>query len=576
MFDSLTSDPQVLLKADWAAFAPYYQDLQQRKLSPESVQEWLEDWSRLADCTQELYARLSVAVSANTADQGAEQRYNAFFDEIYPRVMAAEQALKQKLLESGLEPEGYAIALRNMRAEADLFREANLPVQAEENKLRTEYDKIIGAQTVTWEGQERTVDQMKPVFQDADRARREQAWRLVAGRQLADREAINQVWGKLFALRRRMAENGGRPDYRAYRWQELLRFDYTPDDARRFHDAIEEVVVPAARRVYERRRQRLGLDTLRPWDLDVDASGEPPLRPFGNVEELKSRAAAMFQRVDPQLGAYFETIRGEDMLDLENRKNKAPGGFCITYPVTQRPFIFMNAVGIHDNVQTLLHEGGHAFHSFESAHLPSLQRNVPMEFSEVASMSMELLASPYLLSDQGGIYTPPDAARARVEHLEGNICFWPYMAVVDAFQHWAYMNPDAAVEPAQCDAFWAGLWRRFMQGVDWSGLDDVMATGWHRKVHIYSYPFYYIEYGMAQLGAVQVWGNALHDQAGAVARYRQALALGSTVTLPELYRTAGARFAFDAAALRQAITLMESRIHAILNDDSDKINDTSH
>ncbi len=191
-------------------------------------------------------------------------------------------------------------------------------------------------------------------------------------------------------------------------------------------------------------------------------------------------------------------------------------------------------------------------------------------------MSMELLASPYLTSDQGGFYSPADAARARVEHLEGHICFWPYMAVVDAFQHWAYMNPDAAVEPAQCDACWADLWRRFMQGVDWSGLDDVMKTGWHRKVHIYGYPFYYIEYGMAQLGAVQVWGNALQDQAGAVARYRQALALGGTVTLPELYKTAGARFAFDAAMLRQAITLMESRIESILNDDRDKIKDKSH
>ncbi len=413
-----------------------------------------------------------------------------------------------------------------MRAEADLFRQENLPVQAEENKVKTEYDKIIGAQTVTWEGQERTIDQMKPVYQDADRSRREQAWRLVAGRQLADREAINQVWGKLFNLRCKIAKNAGRPDYRAYRWQEMLRFDYTPEDARRFQEAIEEVVVPAARRVYERRRQRLGLDSLRPWDLDVDPLGLPPLHPFQDSDQLQAGASTIFHRVDPHLGAYFDTLVKENLLDMENRKHKAPGAFCTGYPVTRRPFIFMNAVGLHDDVQTILHESGHAFHVFETNHLSNLQHNVPMEFAEVASMGMELLASPYLTREQGGFYTPAEAARARIEHLETNIRFWPYMAVVDAFQHWAYDNPDAALDPAQCDAQWAQLWRRFMQGVDWSGLEDVMETGWHRKVHLYSYPFYYIEYGLAQLGAVQVWGNALKDQAGAVAQLSQGAGIG--------------------------------------------------
>jgi oligoendopeptidase F len=563
MFDTLPSDPKAIQEVSWSTLEPFYQDLQRRAVTPGSVQGWLADWSRLADIFQELYARVEVAVAANTADAEAERRYGTFFDEMYPKVMAAEQALKQKLLDTKLEPVSYAIPLRNMRAEADLFREENLPLQSEENKIRTEYDKIIGAQTVTWEGQERTVDQMKPVYQDTDRARREQAWQLVASRQLADREAINQVWGKLLPLRRKMAENAGRPDYRAFRWQEMLRFDYTPDDARRFHDAIEEVVVPAAQRVYQRRCQRLGLTSLRPWDLDVDPFNLPPLHPFQDAAQLRERTSTIFHRVDPQLGAYFDTMVAENLLDMENRKNKAPGAFCTGYPVIQRPYIHMNAVGIHGDVQTLLHESGHAFHVFETNHLSSLLRNVPMEFAEVASMSMELLASPYLTSDQGGFYTPAEAARARIEHLEANIRFWPYMAVVDAFQHWAYTNPDAALVPSQCDACWADLWRRFMRGVDWDGLEDIMETGWHRKVHLYSYPFYYIEYGLAQLGAVQVWGNALKDQAEAVSRYRKALALGGAVTLPELFRTAGARFAFDAAALRQAVALMEERIESL-------------
>jgi oligoendopeptidase F len=477
--------------------------------------------------------------------------------------MEAGQTLKEKLLESGLEPAGFEIPLRNMRAEADLFRAENLPVLAEENKVKTEYDKILSAQTVVWEGEERTVEQMRPVYQEADRARRERAWRLVAERQLADRDGINEVWGKLLGLRCKLAANAGRPDYRAYRWQDLLRFDYTPADARSFQDAIEAVVVPAALRVYERRRQRLGLDSLRPWDLDVDPLGLPPLRPFSDVEALKSSISRIFQRLDPALGANIDVMVVEDLLDLANRKNKAPGGYCTSFPVVRRPFIFANAVGLHDDVQTMLHECGHAFHVFESAALSSHLRNVPMEFAEVASMGMELLAAPYLVEDKGGFYTPAEAARARIEHLEGCIRFWPYMAVVDSFQHWVYENPQAAADPRQCDAAWAGFWRRFMVGVDWSGLEDVMATGWHRKLHIHTDPFYYIEYGLAQLGAAQVWANALKDQAGAVTRYRQALALGGKVSLPELFAAAGARFAFDAGTLSQAVELMETTIKAL-------------
>ncbi len=563
LFDTLPSDPQALVDAHWATFEPYFQDLQQRPLTADTVQAWLADWSQLSDSLDEMISRLAVAISVNTADDLAEQRYNAFFDKIYPKARAADQALKQKLLDSGLEPAGYTIPLRNMRAEADLFREENLPILAEENKLKTKYDKIIGAQMVEWEGQEITVTQLQPVYQDPDRARRERAWRRVAERQLADRAAINQVWEQLLSLRQKIAANAGRPDYRAYRWQEMLRFSYTPEDARRFHAAIEAVVVPAASRVYERRRQRLGVDSLRPWDLDVDAFNLPPLRPFKSMADFKQHTSQIFHQVDPELGDYFDIMVREDLLDLENRQNKAPGGYCTTFPVAGRPFIFMNAVGTHDNAQTLLHEGGHAFHAFEAADLSNWQRNVPMEFAEVASMGMELLAAPYLSADQGGYYSPAEAARARIEHLEGNITFWPYMAVVDAFQHWAYENPVQAADPANCDDCWADLWQRFMPGVDWSGLDEEMKTGWHRKLHIFSYPFYYIEYGLAQLGAVQVWGNALKDQAGAVASYRKALALGSTVALPELFQAAGAKFALDAPALQQAVSLMETQIEAL-------------
>jgi oligoendopeptidase F len=257
-------------------------------------------------------------------------------------------------------------------------------------------------------------------------------------------------------------------------------------------------------------------------------------------------------------------MRNKGLLDLDNRKDKAPGAYCNNYDMVMLPFIFENAVGLSTDVDTLLHESGHAFHIFEEAHLPySHQLPVGMEFAEVASMAMELLASPYLLASEGGFYTEKDAARARIEHLEEAVLFWPYMAVVDAFQHWVYENQSAAAYPDNCDHKWAELWKRFMLGEDWSGLDDVMVTGWQRKQHIFEVPFYYVEYGMASLGAFQVWRNALKDQKGAVAAYRRALALGGTVPLPKLYETAGARFAFDAQTLRDAVSLAEEMIEKL-------------
>ncbi len=541
----------------WEKIAPHYDELRKATLTADTVADWLADWSQLGKYLYETYARLHVATTIDTTDRQAQQRFETFLETIVPEAQKADHDLKRKLVASGLQPPGFQIPLRNMRAQIDLFREENLPLLTQERKLANEYDRIVGAQTVEWQYKEYTVSQMRPFLQSPDRALREEVWRLTAERQLKDRGPLSALWEQLLTLRQRIAANAGKSDYRAFRWQQMERFDYTPDDCKAFHKAIEEVVVPAAAAVLEKRRQRLGVDRLRPWDLDVDPLARPPLRPFRNVEELKAKSEAIFQHVDPQLGAYYHTMREENLLDLENRKGKAPGGYCTAFPVSQRPFIFMNAVGVHDDVQTMLHESGHAFHVFESLALPYIhQYDVPMEFAEVASMSMELLASPYLARDFGGFYTPQEAARARIEHLERSLLFWPYMAVVDAFQHWVYEHPEEAADPAACDRIWGRLWDRFMPITDWRGLEDVKVSGWMRKLHIFQLPFYYVEYGLAQLGAVQVWGNALEDQAAAVAAYRKALALGGTVTLPELYAAAGAKFAMDAATLRRAVDLM--------------------
>jgi oligoendopeptidase F len=467
-------------------------------------------------------------------------------------------------LESGLEPEGYEIPLRGLRADAAIFREENLPLQTQESTLGTEYDKIMGAQSIEWQSEELTLPSLVPLMQKSERPIRKQLWQLEMDRWLKDREAVNTLWTQFMDLRGQIGKNAGFDNYREYMWQAMHRHDYTPGDCFTFHDAIEKVVVPAATRIHEKKRKELGVDSLRPWDWDVklNVTSAPALTPYGKIEELDETTARIFRKVDPELGEYYATMQREGLLDLPNRKGKAPGAYCTDYPVLRRPFVYCNSVGTHDSVQTLLHEAGHAFHVFESyKNLPHLhQLTPPMEFAEVASMAMELLAAPYLSEDQGGFYSPEDTARARIEHLEGNVTFWPYMAVVDAFQHWVYENHAVASAPANCDAKWSELWDRFMPGVDWSGLQTEKETGWHRKLHIHHVPFYYIEYGLAQLGATQVWANALEDQAGAVSSYRKALALGGTATLPDLYAAAGAKLSFDVDTLGTMINLIEKTV----------------
>ncbi len=273
------------------------------------------------------------------------------------------------------------------------------------------------------------------------------------------------------------------------------------------------------------------------------------------------KTTLVFNHIDPQLGQYFKIMQSEGLLDLENRKNKAPGGYCTEFQTARRPFIFMNCVGIHDDVLTLLHEGGHSFHVFETAHLPyAMQLQIPVEFMEMAAMTMEYIGDWYYEPEYANFYKPQDAARAREEHLKRDIRFWPYMAVVDAFQHWAYKNHAEASKPANCDATWAKLWKRYMVGEDWSGLEEEMASGWQRRLHLIQVPFYYVDYGLAQVGATQVWRNAIKDQSQAIAAYRRALSLGGTVTLPQLFAAAGGRLGFDIATLRQSVSLMEDTL----------------
>jgi len=563
MFPDLQRVRAAAMDWSWAQFRPYFDDLLRRPLSADSVDAWMADWSAVAALAAESFSRRSVAHTQDTNDTEAERRYSDFVAELRPQLAVAQQKLTERLLASGLEPADFTIPLRNLRTDAELFREANLPLETEESLLRSRYNKTVAAQTVEWAGEELTLKQLDGALTSARRSERKQAWLAKSTRVLADREEFNEMWGDLLANRRQQATNAGFTDYRAYRWHKMKRFDYTPADCDTFHAAIEAVVVPVATRIYTQAAKTLGVDRLRPWDVvnDIYLLTQPALRPFDDVNALENAAAEVFYRVDERLGDYYATMQQEHLLDLPNRKGKAPGGYCTRFPAARRPFIFMNAVGNGDDVRTLLHEAGHAFHVFEASNLPLIQQQrTTSEFSEVASMAMELLAAPYLTRDAGGFMSSADARRWRRRHLQKIILFWPYMAVVDAFQHWVYTDPDAAATPLACDAAWSALWQRFLPAVDWAGFEAVRDTGWQRKRHIFRVPFYYVEYGLAQLGAIQVWGNARRDEKEAIGRYLDALALGGTRAIPALYAAAGARFGFDAPLLARALALLESAL----------------
>ena len=562
LYKTITAD--TLLNLKWEDLAPYYGDLEQESISKENIENWMARWTTISEIQDELYNRAYVATSVNTADEEAEKRFDAYMEEIYPNVMEAEQRLKKKFIASGLTVAGFEIPMRNMRAQAELFREENIPLRVEEEKLANHFDKITGAQTVQWKGAEKTVRQMEVVLRDRNPQTRLEGWKTMADRQLEDRKAINDLWIQLMELREKIAANAGVPSFREFRWKELLRFDYSIADCKTFQHAIEKAVVPIANRLAARRKKALGLDRLRYCDTLVDLADAEPLKPFSDVDELKRGAKAIFSKVHPQFGAYFSQMEDEGYLDLENRKNKAAGAYCTDFAYTKRPFVFANAVGIHDDVQSVLHEGGHAFHSFESFKLPYFQQRaesaIPIEFAEVASMGMEFLSLRYLSKKHGGLYSDSEAARAQSEHLEQSLLFWPYMAMVDAFQHWAYENPQAGKDPDACDEKWSALEDRFRPYIDWSGYEDVKMTGWHRKPHIHQIPFYYVEYGLAQLGAAQIWLHAAQDEKSAVAMYQNALSLGGTVSLPGLFAAAGIKFSFEEQTLRQAAERMEEAI----------------
>lgn len=559
--------PEGFQTATWDDIRPLYEELVDRPLEPgdtAAIEAWLDDWNALDTALMEAASVANVEASCDSEDPVKEATHLRLASEIGPQQAKYGVLLANRLLDSGYTRPDLETTLRRFRTNRDLFREENIPLQQELSRLNNQYNKICGGMTVEWDGEQIPLPRLNPFLQSPDREIREKAWRLQFQPYIDKRDELADIFDRQLELRQQIARNAGFANYRDYVFEDKYRYDYTPEDCARFHDAVEQTFVPAVARRHEIRKREMGFDSVRPWDLGSDPQGRPPLKPYDEIDDMTATAQQIFAKVAPVLGEQFGTMREEGLLDLDSRKGKRPGGFCTSFPYRKRPFIFMNSSGVATDVRTLLHESGHAFHGFATLEaLPFIhQRRYGSEMAEVASMSMELLASPYLRKRDGGYYEDADYARSRIEHLEGIISLLTWVATVDAFQQWLYTDESATDRDAR-DAKWQEIWARFDPNTDWSGLEPQRVARWYKQLHIFLYPFYYIEYALAQLGALQVWRNALDDQAKAVEDYRAALALGGSKPLPELYGAAGARLMFDAEGMSELVALIEREIEGL-------------
>ncbi|HED03830.1 MAG TPA: M3 family oligoendopeptidase [Candidatus Fraserbacteria bacterium] len=545
---------------DWEQIEPLLIQLERRPLdSVESLEGWLQNLSELGSTIGEEGAVRQIRMTCQTDDPELEKAYLHFIQEIEPRLKPYLHRLQQLYLASparqGLDLERYRVWDRRTENAVALYHEENIPLQTEEQVLGQRYQKLTGAMTVEFDGRRQTLQQMTRYLEETDRPKRRQAWELVSERRLADRQALDELYDQLLALRQRIAHNAGFANYRDYAFRALERFDYTPEDCLRFHQAVEQSAVPLLRRFQAERADQLELESLRPWDLQVDPQGRPPLRPFDQAEELIAGCQAILRQVSPDFGKEFQQMADLGLLELESRVGKAPGGYQATLSEHRLPFIFMNAAGLDGDVRTLLHEAGHAFHTFAAREqFLGDYRHAPTEFSEVASISMELLGGEQLEA----FYSPEAAARSRREHLEriANLLAW--IATIDAFQHWLYTHPGHS--PQERQAAWLELHRRFGGQESWQGYEEALGAVWQRQLHLYLVPFYYIEYGIAQLGALGIWNHWQQDHQAGLAAYRRALALGGSRSLPQLFEAAELPFDFGAATVATAIKGIEARL----------------
>ncbi len=550
----------------WSDLEPRFVELTKREVSDKTIYPFLLEWSELSKIVGETGTFLQLAADLDTADQTAQEQLSHFHRVTQPEVTMANAALRRKVLaiSNPAVPPDAVMVLKDMRSDELAYREENVPIEAEEADLITEYSRLTGSQMVEYEGHKLTVPEIQRKLQEPDRKIREMSWRAWQKAKLEVGIELDDLFLKLLKTRREMARNAGLENFRDLVWLKYHRYDYTPEDCFEFHRSIAQEVVPLATELLEQHRKDLAIETLLPWDffwrVPVDPKGRAPLRPFETVGELQEGAERVFTALDPELGRQFKEFRN-GYCDLGSRANKMSHAYCASFPKRAMPFVLQNVVGSEQDVQVTLHEFGHAFHGYASMQTQSLIWNhfSATEFVEVPSQSMEVLALPYLLKERGGFYASDELRRVRRSVVSGVVHLMTWIGFMDSFQHWIYTEAQPEVTIAEIDAKAAALIGRFMPQTNWSAFPKELGKSWHYH-HIFTAPFYYIEYGLSWLGALQLWQKSLLNPGQILRQYRSALTLGNSRSVPELFKAVGAKFAFDRKTIREMASFLRQQL----------------
>ena len=557
--------PQDLTVSSWEVIEPYFKDLLEREIhSKEEMEKWLKDMSELEAAINEDVCWRQIKMTCDTTDKSLEESFNFFCLEIQPKIQPYAFELNKKLVNSPftkeLDHDKYFTYLRSIRKSIELFREENIPIESEIAVLQQKYGMITGQMSVEVNGKTYTLQQAAKFFESPDRQLREEVYRKIAERRYEDKDKLNDLFSQLVTKRNQEALNADFKNYRDFKFKQLGRFDYTKEDTFRFHESVKLHVVPLVNKIHAHKKEKLNLDQLRPWDLEAEPEGTKPLTPFETGKELLDKAIEVFTKLRPFFGDCLRKMNEMKHLDLESRSGKAPGGYNMPLSESGAPFIFMNAAQSMHDVTTMVHEGGHAVQSFLTHDLElSSFKDYPMEIAEVASMAMELFSM-----DHWDIFfeDKEELKRAKEHQLERVITIFPWIAVIDKFQHWIYENPNHSLEDRSKK--WMEIFNEFSDNVvDYTGLEKYIENGWQKQLHLYEVPFYYIEYGIAQLGAIGLWKQFKENPEKALDNYVNALSLGGTKTLPELYNAAGLKFDFSPENIK---TLME-----FVNEELEKV-----
>ena len=537
----------------WEVIKPYFDDLLNRSIENKiEFEKWLSDRSELDAVLEEDLAWRYIRMTIDTKNEAFSEAYSLFVTKIQPELAPLDDQLNRKLMQSQFindfkSNDAYRIYFRSVETQLNLYREENVAIEAFLNEKSQEFGAISGAQTIEHEGQQITMQKAAQFLKEQDENLRKQIFDKISNRRRLDVEALDKLYSELIQKRHELAVNAGFENFRDYKFHALGRFDYTKEDCFNFHEAIKTLIVPLVKDIQKKKLDKLGKEKFKPWDAEVDPEGKAPLKPFKTGKEMLDGTVAILGKIDPYFSECIQTMNEMGHLDLESKTGKAPGGY--NYPLYEIgvPFIFMNAVGAQRDLVTMVHEAGHAVHSFLSRDLALTGfKNLPSEVAELASMSMEMLTMKYWDLFYSN---PDDLIRAKREQLEGILKILPWIAQIDAFQHWVYENVNHTIEERY--AYWRKLSSEYGTGLtDWTGYEDMLETSWQRQMHLFEVPFYYIEYGIAQLGALGVWKNSMDDFEKAIENYKEALKLGYTKSIPEIYETANVKFDFSESYLK--------------------------